>query len=359
MPRAIALGAAAIVAAAAAGCGSSSDSPSSTGAARPATTTAPAATFPAEDGKIAFRRYFDDAQTTGAVFTINPDGTGERQVTRPPGNTLDDQPAWSPDGKLIAFTRCPADGICGVWTVRPDGTHARAIFQCRRANPATRACADAANVTFTADGRHLIFTASYGRINPGSSATGGEDQIQNSELGIGDLRGHITRSLVRATNFSADLNWGSFSPDGKTLAYEVRHSYKTKPADKHAVFVLDVDTGRRHRLTDWQLDAGDNIDWSPDGSKLLFRSHQEDSQDSEYFTIRPDGTGLKQLTKVAGSGAYSASWSPDGKYIAISPPGKADIPDIVVMNADGSGQRPVTRTPSWESAPDWGPAPVD
>lgn len=43
------------------------------------------------------RRYFDDRQTTGPVFTINPDGSHEQQLTHPPAGALDDQPARPPD----------------------------------------------------------------------------------------------------------------------------------------------------------------------------------------------------------------------------------------------------------------------
>src|SRR5438045_2087747 len=92
----------ALLAVATAGCGSSSKSSGSNGPPR-SSESAPAATpakFPAADGKIAFRRYFNDDQTSGAVFTINPDGTGERQITHPRGNSVDDRPAWSTDGKL-------------------------------------------------------------------------------------------------------------------------------------------------------------------------------------------------------------------------------------------------------------------
>ena len=58
-------------------------------------------------GLIAFRRYTDPSQAEGAVFTVKPDGTGEKQVTHPPANYVDDQPAFSADGSTIAFERCP------------------------------------------------------------------------------------------------------------------------------------------------------------------------------------------------------------------------------------------------------------
>src|SRR4051812_26902926 len=166
MSKAIALPAVVAIAAALAGCGASSKPSGGNASTTTAAAEAPApAEFPAADGKIAFRRYLDDQQTTGAVFTINPDGTGERQVTHPPALALDDQPAWSPDGKLIAFTRCRADRPCGMWTVRPDGTHVRPVSQCHKATPSTRACADVANITFTPNGRQAIYTLSYGKVN--------------------------------------------------------------------------------------------------------------------------------------------------------------------------------------------------
>src|SRR3954468_7031224 len=133
MAKTAVLIAAVLCAAGLAACGSNSKSSGGSAATTdPAPAPAPAkSAFPAADGKIAFRRYFDADQTSGAVFTIDPDGTHERQVTKPPPQTVDAQPAWSPDGKVIAFVRCRADKPCGIWTARPDGSGAHAVFQCR------------------------------------------------------------------------------------------------------------------------------------------------------------------------------------------------------------------------------------
>jgi hypothetical protein len=35
--------------------------------------------------------------------------------------------------------------------------------------------------------------------------------------------------------------------------------------------------------------------------------------------------------------------------------GKGELPDLYVTRRDGSDLSPLTRTPEWESAPDWGP----
>ena len=69
------------------------------------TAGAASATGPGKNGSIAFRRFFDDQHTWSALFTIAPDGTHSRQVTRPPRGTVDNSPDWAPDGSLVAFVR--------------------------------------------------------------------------------------------------------------------------------------------------------------------------------------------------------------------------------------------------------------
>src|SRR6478735_5108732 len=92
-----------------------------------AVTSPASATTPGGNGRIAFKGYLDSARSTGAIFTIRPDGSGVRQITFPPAGTADDQPDWAPDGSLIAFRRCLPDVPCAIYTVRPDGTRLRSL----------------------------------------------------------------------------------------------------------------------------------------------------------------------------------------------------------------------------------------
>ena len=79
------------------------------------------ATFPGENGRIAFRRFLNQEQDWGAVFTINPDGRGERQVTFPPPGVVDRNPDVSPDGRRIVFER-QAQTSAEIYVVNADGT---------------------------------------------------------------------------------------------------------------------------------------------------------------------------------------------------------------------------------------------
>jgi dipeptidyl aminopeptidase/acylaminoacyl peptidase len=56
------------------------------------------ATFPGQDGKIAFQGGGSGSED---IFSTNADGSGRTQLTTSPASDL--TPAWSPDGTKIAF----------------------------------------------------------------------------------------------------------------------------------------------------------------------------------------------------------------------------------------------------------------
>jgi Tol biopolymer transport system component len=147
-----------------------------------------------------------------------------------------------------------------------------------------------------------------------------------------------------------------WSPDGKQIAF-MRWNSTASPQNGRAIFVVNADGSGLRQVTPWKLDAGDHPDWSPDGRRILFRSPSSNIFRSNIYTIRPDGTGLTQLTRFAGNvEALSSSYSPDGKSIVFSRTGQGGLPDLYVMRADGTKIRQLTRTAKWDSAPDWGPA---
>jgi Tol biopolymer transport system component len=64
---------------------------------------------------------------------------------------------------------------------------------------------------------------------------------------------------------------------------------------------------------------------------------------AQLYTIRPNGTGLRQLTDLSGAEAVNADWSPDGRRIVFEL-GSETHAGIAIINADGTGLRDLTPT---------------
>jgi Tol biopolymer transport system component len=112
----------------------------------------------------------------------------------------------------------------------------------------------------------------------------------------------------------------------------------TGPAPDHlrgahpagALYVMNADGSGRRVVA---RDVWPRVAWSPDGEKIAFR------RNSEINVINADGTGERRLTR----GAFLPAWSPDGRKIAFTRSfGGNEVSEVHVMNADGSGQRRLT-----------------
>jgi TolB protein len=296
-------------------------------------------------GLIAFRRYLDDAQTHGAVFTIKPDGTRERQLTRPPEGYVDDQPAISPDGSRIAFERCSEGKPCHVFVMNTDGGDPRRL----EVHCTLRPICDDSAPAWGPDGELAINLAS------GREKTGGSwSAIQRSEIVVIDPDSGTQRSVARLDDWQGDLLRPVWSPDGRQIAYERLWSPLSKRQGL-ALHVVSARGGRSHQVTPYSIAAGDSPDWSPDGRWLIFRTHADEvGGPSELSLVHSDGSGLRHFD-TPGDTVLSSSFSPDGNWIVYAAPGRGGAFDLYVMRSDGSGNRPLTRTTKWDSAPEWGP----
>jgi TolB protein len=301
------------------------------------------ATAPGRDGAIAFRRYLGPDRTKGAIFVAAPDGSGERQLTRPRGKASDDYPDAGPGGSFVAFQRC-GPNTCGIYVVGSDGTGLRRVDDgCARLPPK---CTDNSYPAISPDGREIAFVRAFGRIR--------KDQIDHVGIYVMRLDGSHLRRVTLPARRSAEDADPQWSPDGKRIVF-VRHNVTAKPANRQAIYTIGADGAGLRRVTPYDLAAGDGPDWSPDGTQILFRAPEtEDFLHSNVYAIHPDGTGLHQISHVApGSKVYSSSFSPDGASITLGMSGVGGAPDVYTMHLDGTAIAPVTRTPQWDSAPDW------
>jgi TolB protein len=310
-----------------------------------ATATAASATPSGKNGAIVFRRYLGPDRTHAALFLIGKHGRHELQLTRPPADANDENPDASGDGRFVAFNRCGPD-TCRIMTVRTDGTGLRQVGPGCAPGELPPACSDNSYPAVSPDGRWIAFSHAFGSIT--------QDQIDHAGIAVMRTDGSGLRQVTLPATRTAEDGEPQWSPDGTRLVF-LRVNVTAAPAGQQALFTVRSDGTGLQRITDWALDAGDGPDWAPDGSRILFRAPDtEDFLGSNYYTVNPDGTGLQQLTHIpAGVKLYSASYSPDGRRITFGLTGIGGAADVWTMRADGTRMRPVTRTATWDSAPDW------
>ena len=304
-------------------------------------------------GTIAFRRYLDAEQTHAALFTLSSHGEDEKQITKPPEHVVDAYPEWSPNGKSIAFDREPPDSPFEIHVVGADGSDEHLVDPGCPPRISSKEICDESQPAWSPDGTMLHFGWAAGALRQ----VNGEETIEVAGIGVAKPDGSGAKLLTQTKDRpgTAEDNGAIRSTDGRQLGF-IRLNISAKPLGGRALFVSNADGTDAKRITPWELRA-DNPAWSPDGTLISFRA--EPSPDQEFvgdlYSVRPDGSDLKKLTKNKDEQVFASSFSPDSAWIVFAMTGIGELPDLFVMRADGSDLTPLTRTKAWESTPDWSP----
>ena len=286
--------------------------------------------------------YTDATGVDGAsVFLVPPDGPDLHQLL----TIRAEHPDWSPDGRRIALVAEPSADESEIWAIDADGSGPRTLAACTKAP-----CVGFAAPVWSPDGKQLAFQR---YLQP--TAKGYEDDqiaIEVLDLSSGKTR-VVALSPVVAGGKYVEYVYPRWSPDGMRIVFAV-HTYPTPPTDENilsstiAVVKADgseVDAPRI--LTDPAL-FGSYPDWSPDGQRIVFNTYpigsfQDTTKAQNLYTIRPDGTGLTQITHFGENDARAIepTWTPDGKriifvHIARSASDPWGERKIAFVDADGS-----------------------
>lgn len=198
---------------------------------------------------------------------------------------LDGFPAWSPDGRQVAFMR---DGQ--IWLMARDGSRPRALTD----SPGW----DVAPV-FAPNGRQVA----YIRFPPG----GEEEQ---GELRAVSLEGQ-EQLLLREPG---PIGYAAWSPDGRVLAYTTRSEVKLYDLTSRQSRVL-VNLGAAADL----LPGG--LAWSPDGQTLIFGAgaRQEGQRRLQMNLHRVNAAG-GEVVAITSDGGIMPDFSPDGRQVVFRNP---------------------------------------
>jgi Tol biopolymer transport system component/tRNA A-37 threonylcarbamoyl transferase component Bud32 len=248
--------------------------------------------------------------------------TGQKtRLTSPPDRFVGDtSPAFSPDGRTLAFIRAPSSGVRDL--------HLIALRSLRE----QRLTSDQRSIlsqAWTPDGKWLLFSSN--RAGSHSlwmiSASGGTPE-RLPGVGENTSDPSLSRDGTRLvySQFFNDTNIWRFPIDG------------TRPAT----------VPPRRLIASTQYDSSPQ--YSPDGKRVVFRSSR--SGYNEIWVADAETGAATQLTTFAGSLTGTPRWSPDGNWIAFDsrPYGQ---PDIFVISSAGGTPRRLTFEPVEDVVPSW------
>lgn len=244
--------------------------------------------------RIVWHHRFGEVHNKVRIFVADTRRGGMRAIAR------GWQPAWAPNGRLIAYT-----GFPGIHLIRPDGRGDRRL---------TRRAFDE-SPSWSPDGRNLVFTR--------SGIVGGAGAIYVIRTDGTGLRQLTPR-----------LGYGPvWSPDGRQIAYVAPNG--------EAIYVIDVDGTHEQRVT--SSSSAWLPEWSPNSARLAFlRTLREEQEETDLAVVARDGAGGEKFLAHTGS-STALAWSPNGSWIAYDAwPRGCREGGINVVSAAGGRSRQIT-----------------
>jgi Tol biopolymer transport system component/DNA-binding winged helix-turn-helix (wHTH) protein len=235
------------------------------------------ATF-ASDGKI----YYASAMSgNDEIWSIDGDGTGQRQLTNDPAG--DGAPVPSPDGKTIYFAS-NRSGNAQIWRMNSDGSNQVQVTRGDGGAP----------MFVSPDNKLLYYKHSLAGTLWSVSLENGEERL------VLDKPRHLF----------------AFSPDGVTVAFE------EKIGNGLSLTVYSLAAGRALRSFELptKLPRLVEFSWMPDGKSLIYLMAGVDYDKNTLYRQSIDGGAPQEIGSLGDdevSEVSGLSVSPDGKSFSV------------------------------------------
>lgn len=237
------------------------------------------------------------------IWSVRPDGSAFRELTKAGPEEQDVDPVFSPDGKSILFSSTRGEAV-GIWRLSLDGTQPQRIC-------------DGDQAEWSPDGKQIVFRR--------------QEQIFLRDLTTGRERRISPGDWPHCSG-------PAWSPDGKRIAVACRWDAG------NALFLLDAAGEETTKVYDKQ--GACEPHWSPDGTRIVYET------ETHIATIAPDGTKNRLVTYFGGVQRYGR-FSPDGKSIVYCQGASERGPwELYMISAQGGTPVRLTEGNS-DMNPDW------
>ena len=308
---------------------SASTAAASGSAASPSASASASASAHPLAGQDAWIAYQSNKGGSEGVWLIHPDGTDDHEAAvDAPAEHL--HPDWSPDGARLLFASRAAKDQLYVFDVA--SKKSTRLWEC--ADP----CVGDDEAVWSPDGSRIAFVRAMEPF---------QDDVPSCALMVGDPTTHDVKPLTKTVSCLDRPTFPHWSADGKRLSY-YRGVYEGDTTLSTALYVLDEATGKEAKLTEDGLYAGDS-DWAANDEWLVFSTYPlNDFQCclvSNLYRIRPDGSGLEQLTHetTAERRLTQPRFAPGRERLVVTGV-KPEARELWILPADASGD-PIVVSP--------------